>query len=158
MLADRLTRHVEASAEIAQRLYVLGTQSIEQPSSTRVGQRFEHSIHNDNMQPFGCLSTLFSEPVPLRGVDGHMPAKASKLQNGPRARKSHGGARGITAEEIKDVEELATPRTPVIYEVVRRLGEEEMQRPLTSLWWFGNIIGGTALFTLIAYAQVMEEI
>ena len=31
--------------------------------------------------------------------------------------------------EVKDVEELANPRTPVIYEVVRRLGEEEMARP-----------------------------
>jgi hypothetical protein len=26
------------------------------------------------------------------------------------------------------------PRTPVIYEIVRRLGEEEMARPVTSLW------------------------
>ena len=38
--------------------------------------------------------------------------------------------RGIS-EDDKDVEELATPRTPVIYEVVRRLGQEEMERPLT---------------------------
>ena len=36
---------------------------------------------------------------------------------------------GISEREVRDVEELSTPRTPVIYEVVRRLGEEEMARP-----------------------------
>jgi formate-nitrite transporter family protein len=87
-----------------------------------------------------------------------MPAKASKLKNGPRSRKSHGGARGITAEEIKDVEELATPRTPVIYEVVRRLGEEEMQRPLTSLWWSGVAAGLSISFSLLTQAILQKHL
>jgi len=60
---------------------------------------------------------------------------------------SHG--RGITQDEVKDVEELATPRTPVIYEVVRRLGDEEMQRPLTSLWWSGVAAGLSISFSLL---------
>jgi hypothetical protein len=33
-----------------------------------------------------------------------------KLQNGSRSRGGH--SRGITEDEIKDIEELATPRTP----------------------------------------------
>ena len=73
-----------------------------------------------------------------------------KLQNGSRSRGGH--SRGITADEIKDIEELATPRTPVIYEVVRRLGEEEMERPSTSLWWSGVAAGLSISFSLLAQA------
>jgi hypothetical protein len=47
-----------------------------------------------------------------------------------------------THREVEDIEERSTPRTPVIYEIVRRQGD----------------VGGTALFALIAYAQVMKEI
>src|SRR5262249_27601676 len=57
-----------------------------------------------------------------------------------------------TKEEVKDIEELATPRTPVIYEVVRRLGEEEMARPATSLWWSGVAAGLSISFSLLAQA------
>ena len=67
----------------------------------------------------------------------------------PSKRKSRNG---ITAEEIKDVEELATPRTPVIYEVVRRLGDEEMRRPVTSLWWSGVAAGLSISFSLLSQA------
>ena len=62
------------------------------------------------------------------------------------------GGNGITEEEVKDIEELATPRTPVIYEVVRRLGEEEMVRPATSLWWSGVAAGLSISFSLLAQA------
>lgn len=63
-----------------------------------------------------------------------------------------GRCSGITEQEVKDVEELATPRTPVIYEVVRRLGEEEMARPATSLWWSGVAAGLSISFSLLAQA------
>ena len=71
-----------------------------------------------------------------------MSAQASfARKNHQKATRSDGRRRGISADEVKDVEELAAPRTPVIYEVVRRLGEEEMARPLTSLWWSGVAAG-----------------
>jgi len=69
---------------------------------------------------------------------------------------SHG--RGITQDEVKDVEELATPRTPVIYEVVRRLGDEEMQRPLTSLWWSGVAAGLSISFSLLTQAVLKTHL
>jgi formate/nitrite transporter FocA (FNT family) len=75
-------------------------------------------------------------------VRGNHTAKASK----------RGSRSGITAEEVKDVEELSTPRTPVIYEVVRRLGEEEMERPLSSLWWSGVAAGLSISFSLLSQA------
>ena len=61
---------------------------------------------------------------------------------------------GISEHEVRDVEELSTPRTPVIYEVVRRLGEEEMQRPATSLWWSGIAAGVSMSFSLLAQAAL----
>lgn len=58
----------------------------------------------------------------------------------------------ITEHEIKDIEERSTPRTPVIYEIVRRHGVEEMQRPVTSLWWSGVAAGLSISFSLLAQA------
>ncbi|HEY7230128.1 MAG TPA: formate/nitrite transporter family protein, partial [Pseudolabrys sp.] len=90
------------------------------------------------------------EPALLAG----MSARTSPTNHKHRAAKpsKRGRRNGITGEEIKDVEELATPRTPVIYEVVRRLGEEEMERPLTSLWWSGVAAGLSISFSLLSQA------
>jgi formate/nitrite transporter FocA (FNT family) len=63
-----------------------------------------------------------------------------------------GARRGITEREVRDVEEMSTPRTPVIYEVVRRQGTEEIARPATSLWWSGVAGGLSISFSLLAMA------
>jgi formate/nitrite transporter FocA (FNT family) len=56
------------------------------------------------------------------------------------------------AQQVEHIEERSTPRTPVIYDVVRRYGEEEMARPLTSLWWSGLAAGLSMSFSLLAMA------
>jgi formate/nitrite transporter FocA (FNT family) len=60
--------------------------------------------------------------------------------------------KGINKQEIRDIEEMSSPRAPVIYEVVRRLGDEEMERPITSLWWSGVSAGLSISFSLLAQA------
>jgi hypothetical protein len=45
VLADGLARHVQAPAEIPQRLSIFSAQAIEQFPSARIGQRPEHLIH-----------------------------------------------------------------------------------------------------------------
>lgn len=50
------------------------------------------------------------------------------------------------------VEEQTTPRAPVIYEAVRRSGEEEMGRPAVSLWWSGVAAGLSISFSVLAQA------
>jgi hypothetical protein len=50
--------------------------------------------------------------------------------------------------EAEQVEERSTAPTPVIYEVVRKLGEEEMRRPAVSLWWSGVAAGLSISFSL----------
>ena len=62
------------------------------------------------------------------------------------------GSKGVTEREVADIEERAEPRTPVIYEVVRQLGEEEMARPIVSLWWSGVAAGLSISFSLLAQA------
>ena len=64
---------------------------------------------------------------------------------------------GKDAKDAKDadaVEERSTPPTPVIYEVVRRLGEEEMARPWISLWWSGVAAGLSISFSLLAQGVI----
>jgi formate/nitrite transporter FocA (FNT family) len=55
-------------------------------------------------------------------------------------------------QQVEHIEERSTPRTPVIYEIVRRYGEDEMARPATSLWWSGLAAGLSMSFSLLAQA------
>lgn len=82
---------------------------------------------------------------------GSTSSKTQRDKSAPRP-KSGSEHRGITREEVKSVEEMSTPRTPVIYEVVRRLGDEEMERPPTSLWWSGVAAGLSISFSLLGQA------
>ncbi len=54
--------------------------------------------------------------------------------------------------QVEHIEERSTPPTPVIYDLVRRLGDEEMARPATSLWWSGLAAGLSMSFSLLAEA------
>ena len=78
--------------------------------------------------------------------------KAPPPQEEPEPERRVAAGTPITEREAEDVEERATPRTPVIYEVVRRMGEEEMARPAVSLWWSGVAAGLSISFSLLAQA------
>ena len=57
-------------------------------------------------------------------------------------------------EHIERIEEDITPPTPIIYETVRRLGEDEMTRPAMSLWWSGVAAGLSISFSVLAQAII----
>jgi formate-nitrite transporter family protein len=82
------------------------------------------------------------------------PQTAKTHEQPPQARR---GNRHITEKEADDVEEMSSPRTPVIYEIVRRLGDEEMDRPITSLWWSGVAAGLSISFSLLAQAVLQSH-
>jgi formate/nitrite transporter FocA (FNT family) len=84
-----------------------------------------------------------------------MTAARSAARRAVRAREA---PKGITEQEVHDVEDMSAPRTPVIYEVVRRLGEEEMARPATSLWWSGVAAGLSISFSLLAQAILQAHL
>ena len=87
-----------------------------------------------------------------------MPADVDGAMDQRTSRKKRGPGKGISEHEIADVEELSTPRTPVIYEVVRRMGDEEMERPATSLWWSGVAAGLSISFSLLAQAILQTHL
>jgi formate-nitrite transporter family protein len=68
------------------------------------------------------------------------------------ADKRASGNSAVTEREVEDIEERTVPRTPVIYEIVCRLGSEEMARPVNSLWWSGVAAGLSISFSLLAQA------
>jgi formate/nitrite transporter FocA (FNT family) len=83
---------------------------------------------------------------------------ASKTKRRAKDVSSKDLPKGISKEEVHDVEEMSAPRTPVIYEVVRRLGEDEMARPATSLWWSGVAAGLSISFSLLAQAILQAHL
>ncbi|HEY1930830.1 MAG TPA: formate/nitrite transporter family protein [Acetobacteraceae bacterium] len=64
----------------------------------------------------------------------------------------------LSAAEEEEVEELAAPRAPVIYEVVRRQGEEELRRPAGSLFWSGIAGGMAIMLSVIGQGAVLYRL
>jgi formate/nitrite transporter FocA (FNT family) len=85
----------------------------------------------------------------------HLRQSAKRRAEPPQARQE---GRPITEKEADDVEEMSSPRTPVIYEIVRKLGDEEMDRPVVSLWWSGVAAGLSISFSLLAQAILRSHL
>src|SRR5512138_3797928 len=60
--------------------------------------------------------------------------------------------------EAREVEERSQLRTPVIYEIVRKRGDEEMARPAISLWWSGVAAGLSISFSLLAQSILQTHL
>ncbi len=65
---------------------------------------------------------------------------------------------GLTQDERVEAEELAAPRAPVIYEVVRQQGKDELKRPNGSLFWSGVAAGVTIMASVIAEGAVRQKL
>jgi formate-nitrite transporter family protein len=76
----------------------------------------------------------------------------NRPEQDPDDQPGEGAPRGVSEHEVEDIEDRARLRTPVIYEIVRREGETEMDRPATSLWWSGTAAGVSISFSLLAQA------
>lgn len=68
------------------------------------------------------------------------------------------GHQGFSKQDSKDIEERRHLRAPVIYEVLRREGEEEMSRPISSLWWSGVAAGLSISFSLLSQAILQAHL
>ena len=56
----------------------------------------------------------------------------------------------LAEDEQEEVEERLRLKAPVVYEVVRQEGEEELRRPFSSLWWSGVAAGLGIAASIIA--------
>lgn len=63
--------------------------------------------------------------------------------------RSPGEAGELDAKDRREIRRRQSLRSPVIYEVVRHEGEEELDRPLASLWWSGVAAGFGISLSLI---------
>jgi formate/nitrite transporter FocA (FNT family) len=59
------------------------------------------------------------------------------------------GPQGVSGAEAEDIEDRSNPRPAIVYEVLRREGEAEMDRPLGSLAWSGLGAGISIAFSTI---------
>lgn len=64
----------------------------------------------------------------------------------------------LTPLEKKQVHSRTPTRSPVIFEIVRRMGQDELDRPTTSLWWSGLAAGITMGFSLLAEALLKSKL
>jgi formate/nitrite transporter FocA (FNT family) len=64
----------------------------------------------------------------------------------------------LSEPERQDADELAAPMARVIYEVVRREGEEELRRPSGSLFWSGMAGGITLMASVIAEGALSRKL
>src|SRR5690242_2267037 len=64
----------------------------------------------------------------------------------------------ISESDVETVEERSRLPAPLIYEIVRRMGEEEMARPVISLWWSGVAAGLSISFSLLAEAILQAHL
>jgi formate/nitrite transporter FocA (FNT family) len=66
------------------------------------------------------------------------------------------GPGGFSTADVKDIEESSRLNAPKIYEILRREGSEEMDRPIVSLWWSGVAAGLSISFSLLAQAALQS--
>jgi len=59
-----------------------------------------------------------------------------------------------TAEEESAIREQMPHRAPVFFEIIRRNGQEELERPLQSLWWSGLVAGLSIGFSVLTPAML----
>jgi formate-nitrite transporter family protein len=55
----------------------------------------------------------------------------------------------LGSDEREDVDEIAAPRTLIVYEAVRKEGEAELSRPTSSLMWSGLAAGLSMGFSMV---------
>lgn len=56
----------------------------------------------------------------------------------------------LSDRDIKDIEDRLRLRSTIVFEIVREEGDEELSRPLRSLWWSGVAAGLSIGFSVVA--------
>jgi len=59
-----------------------------------------------------------------------------------------------TEEEESAIREQMPHRAPVFFEIIRRNGQEELERPVQSLWWSGLVAGLSIGFSVLTPAML----
>lgn len=68
--------------------------------------------------------------------------------------KEEESAVAVSADEEDSIRAQLPHRSPVLFEIIRRSGQEELERPLLSLWWSGLAAGLGIGFSVLAPAML----
>jgi formate/nitrite transporter FocA (FNT family) len=77
---------------------------------------------------------------------------------GKNGMSSESAPKPMSSTEKRDVEELSAPRARIIYEVVRKQGDEELDRPPGSLFWSGLAGGITIMMSVVAEGALHSKL
>jgi formate/nitrite transporter FocA (FNT family) len=89
-------------------------------------------------------------------TSGAAKKAAADAKPNPKDENEDVDERGFSADDVHDIEESSRLNAPMIYEVLRREGEGELDRPITSLWWSGVAAGLSISFSLLAQAALQS--
>lgn len=67
-------------------------------------------------------------------------------------------AGAVSDEETKEVEERQRPRSAVIFETIRREGEDDYRRPSAAVFWSALGAGGSMAFSMIGMGIVQAQL
>ena len=70
------------------------------------------------------------------------------------ASPAHESSVDLSADEEDAIRERQPHRAPVLFEIIRRNGQDEIERPLQSLWWSGIAAGLSIGFSVLAPAML----
>jgi hypothetical protein len=87
MLGGRLARHVQAVAQLAQRLAVVLAQTVEQPPPGGIGQRFEDLVHRCRFVAHTPIMQVFTCIMPAVVRSGFMYARCVLVVSRVRGRR-----------------------------------------------------------------------
>lgn len=73
-------------------------------------------------------------------------------------RSSKNSPESLSRAEERDVEKRVRLRVPVVYEIVRQEGEDELARPLSSLWWSGLAAGLGISMSVVAEGLLRQNL
>ncbi len=89
-------------------------------------------------------------------MDGDAKTGEAEREKGAGSEESEGP--GFSERDVEDIESSSRLSAPVIYEVLRREGEEEMERPILSLWWSGVAAGLSLSLSLLSQAVLRSHL
>ena len=72
--------------------------------------------------------------------------------------KAKNGRGRFSEDELEDIDERLRLRVPLVYQIIRTEGEEELARPLGSLWWSGVAAGLSISLCVIAEGLLRQNL
>lgn len=88
--------------------------------------------------------------------DGQGDLEAHKHEQEHARLEEEGAPQDISHAESEQIERRAAPRAAVVYETIRREGEDELQRPVKALAWSGLAAGLSMGFSLVTQGLLRE--